>query len=107
MGIIETIALIAGGIAALLGLGSLYKSEVKKNSRLETENESIKETVKAAVKQQNVFVLSEKEEQEAIDDGVADLKQKIEEVKKDEKPTDIDTLVDMFNGNGMRDNSKK
>lgn len=102
MGIIEILLLVASGLAALLG--RLYKSQVKKNAKLEIEKESFEEAVKTAIKQQDVLKLSEEEEQATIREVTEDLKKKIEEAKKDEEPTDIDTLVNMFNG--VRDKRK-
>lgn len=92
MGLFEILALVGGGLAALFGF--LYKGQVKKTAKLEQEKESFQELAERAVKQQDAFVLSEKEELEAV-----------EEIKRgleNEEISDIE-LTNMLNG--VRDKS--
>lgn len=66
MGVLEALLLILGGAAGFFGY--LYKQQVKKNAVLEVEKKAHEKTAEMAVKAQDAFILSEREERETVNE---------------------------------------
>lgn len=92
MALTEILILILGGAATLLGF--LHKGQVKKNAVLEVEKKAHKKTAKIALKQQDAFSLSEKEEGEFIEKIIEDSKK---EVQEDELKDPASRIANFYN----------